>query len=206
MASGSSSSLPQSVLPPAGNTSARTRRQQGLFFGGVAFVVFSAIVTRRSLAKRYKPIAVSSSTTPLTKGLPTSGQGAGYTPASAHPSQSSTTSASKATSEAGTQEGTADLNNSGPLLAVEALTVATLNVFSWAIMVTGGALWAFDIASMDDMRRKIRGGLGVDGTGRTEQEAEEEMEEWLATVLDRKEKKRRTGDDQAFRDEKGRQR
>lgn len=52
-------------------------------------------------------------------------------------------------------------------------------------------LWAFDISSMDDMRRKIRGGLGIDGSGRSEKDAEEEMEEWLATVLARKEEKER---------------
>lgn len=86
-------------------------------------------------------------------------------------------------------EGAPSLENSGPILAVEALTVATLNVVSFAIMATGGALWYLDIASMEEMRQKVRGGLGVDGTGRTEQEAEEEMEEWLATVLARKEGK-----------------
>jgi predicted RNase H-like HicB family nuclease len=84
----------------------------------------------------------------------------------------------------------AALNNSGPILAIEALTVASMNVFSWAIMATGGALWYFDIASMEDLRRSIRGGMGVDGTGRTEEEAEQEMEEWLATVLSRKDDKR----------------
>jgi len=57
-------------------------------------------------------------------------------------------------------------------------------------MATGGALWYFDIASMEDLRRSIRGGMGVDGTGRTEEEAEQEMEEWLATVLSRKDDKR----------------
>jgi len=73
--------------------------------------------------------------------------------------------------------------------AFEALNIATINVTSVAMMLAGGALWAFDINSVADMRRKIRGGLGVDGSGRSEQDAEEEMEEWLATVLARKEEK-----------------
>ena len=59
------------------------------------------------------------------------------------------------------------------------------------MMMGGGLLWAFDISSMDDMRRKVRGGLGVDGSGRSESNVEEEFEEWLATVLQRKEDKQR---------------
>jgi hypothetical protein len=85
------------------------------------------------------------------------------------------------------------------LEAFEALNLATINVVSFSMMAAGGTLWAFDISSMDDMRRKIRGGLGVDGTGRSEQDAEEEIEEWLATVLarkDEKERKRKGADEQ----------
>jgi hypothetical protein len=78
----------------------------------------------------------------------------------------------------------------GAMEAFEALTIATVNVFSLSIMFTGGMLWAFDISSMEDMRRKLRGGLGIDGEGR-ENAAEEEMEEWLATVLARKDEKER---------------
>ena len=59
------------------------------------------------------------------------------------------------------------------------------------MMITGGLLWAFDVSSMDDMRRKVRGGLGVDGSGRTEGDVEEEFEEWFASVLQRKEDKER---------------
>ncbi|KAF2839114.1 hypothetical protein M501DRAFT_764051 [Patellaria atrata CBS 101060] len=77
----------------------------------------------------------------------------------------------------------------GAMEALEALNIATLNVASIAMMATGGVLWAFDISSMEDMRRKIRGGLGIDGSGRSEKDAEEEFEEWLATTLARKEDK-----------------
>ena len=48
--------------------------------------------------------------------------------------------------------------------AFDALTVATANVLSVGMMTAGGALWAFDISSLEDMRSKIRGGLGIDGS------------------------------------------
>jgi hypothetical protein len=73
--------------------------------------------------------------------------------------------------------------------AAQALGLASLNVFSVAMMLTGGTLWGFNISSMDELRTKVRGGLGVDGTGKTEKEADEEIEEWLATVLSRKSEK-----------------
>ena len=77
----------------------------------------------------------------------------------------------------------------GPLEAVEALSIATVNVLSLGMMATGGTLWYLGINSMADARKTLRGGLGVDGTGRSEQQAEEEFEEWMATVLSRKEAK-----------------
>ena len=82
-------------------------------------------------------------------------------------------------------------NFNGPSEAVAALNIATLNVAAVSMMLVGGTLWAADISSMDEMRRKIRGGLGVDGGEGTEKDAEEEFEEWLASVLERKEEKER---------------
>lgn len=82
-------------------------------------------------------------------------------------------------------------NVSGALDAVEALNIATINVLSIAMMLTGGLLWSFDISSMEDLRRKVRGGMGVDVTGNSAQDAEEELEEWLASVLARKDEKKR---------------
>jgi hypothetical protein len=87
----------------------------------------------------------------------------------------------------------------GPMEAFEALSIATVNVLSFSMMFTGGLLWAFDISSLDDMRRKLRGGLGINGDGR-ENAAEEEMEEWLATVLSRKEQKEKEKDRKEKRD------
>jgi len=74
------------------------------------------------------------------------------------------------------------------------------------MMMTGGALWAFDISTMDDLRRKIRGGLGIDGTGRSERQAEEDFEEWLAETLARKDDKRRRviEEDEERKNERGR--
>lgn len=94
----------------------------------------------------------------------------------------------------------------GPFEAVEALGIATVSVTSFMMMMTGGALWAFDISTMDDLRRKIRGGLGIDGTGRSERQAEEDFEEWLAETLARKDDKRRRviEEDEERKNERGR--
>ena len=59
------------------------------------------------------------------------------------------------------------------------------------MMMGGGLLWSFDIGSIEDLRRKVRGGLGVDGSERSEQNVEEEFEEWIASVLQRKEEKQK---------------
>ncbi|KIW15320.1 hypothetical protein PV08_05365 [Exophiala spinifera] len=78
---------------------------------------------------------------------------------------------------------------SGAMEALEALNIATINVLSMSMIATGGTMWYFGINNMADARRVLRGGLGVDGTGKTEKEAEEDFEEWMATVLARKESK-----------------
>ncbi len=82
---------------------------------------------------------------------------------------------------------------SGAAEAFEALNIATINVFSVSLMITGGMMWAYDISSLEDLRRKVRAGMGVRGT---EQDADEEIEEWMASVLSRKddrERRRRRG-------------
>ena len=80
-------------------------------------------------------------------------------------------------------------NVSAPLEAVEALSLATVNVLSATMLGVGGLLWYLDINSMEEGRRFIRGGLGVDGSGRSEKEAEEDFEEWMASTLARKDAK-----------------
>ena len=48
---------------------------------------------------------------------------------------------------------------SGPTEAAEALTLATLNVVSFSFMVGGGALWAFDISTPEELKYKLRSQL-----------------------------------------------
>lgn len=71
----------------------------------------------------------------------------------------------------------------GTLFALEALSLATLNTMSFGIMAAGGTAWAFDISSMDDLKaramRHRRGGA----TGETDQDAEDTIEDWMASVL-----------------------
>ncbi|KAH7333437.1 hypothetical protein BKA65DRAFT_403975 [Rhexocercosporidium sp. MPI-PUGE-AT-0058] len=91
----------------------------------------------------------------------------------------------------------ANPNINGALEAAEALTIATLNVFSFGIMATGGFIWAFDIATVDDMKKKVRVNLRANAKPAGQDAAtEEEIEEWFASVLARKEFK-------ALRGEKG---
>ena len=72
-----------------------------------------------------------------------------------------------------------------PLLAIEALNLATLNTVSFFTMLTGGAAWAFDISSIDDLRRMARSHIGPPGA-QTDDALEREIEEWAAKVLRRK--------------------
>ncbi|KAI1655874.1 hypothetical protein F4813DRAFT_147499 [Daldinia decipiens] len=83
------------------------------------------------------------------------------------------------------------VQSDGSLIALEALNLATLNVIGFGIMMTGGLSWAFDISSVDDLRSMTRGHVGPSG-GRTDEEAEREIEEWVAKVLGRKEERENT--------------
>ncbi|TPX13970.1 uncharacterized protein E0L32_005670 [Thyridium curvatum] len=82
----------------------------------------------------------------------------------------------------------------GPLIALEALNLATLSVLSWGIMMTGGLAFAFDVSSAEEMRARARAqllGMGPDGDGsgkapQTEEEAEREVQEFLAKVYFRR--------------------
>ncbi|KAH8907792.1 hypothetical protein BR93DRAFT_926814 [Coniochaeta sp. PMI_546] len=92
-------------------------------------------------------------------------------------------------------EGTKVESAEGTLFALEALSLATLNTFSFGIMATGGLAWAFDISSIEDLRaraRKHRRGV----TGTKDQDAEDTIEDWMASVLGKE------GDDKEERDAK----
>ena len=82
------------------------------------------------------------------------------------------------------------------------------------MMMGGGLLWAFDVSSIEDMRRKVKGGLGVDGGGTDGRDEEEALEELVASILARKEgkekrRKRRGGEEdveERVTDERGKER
>ena len=76
----------------------------------------------------------------------------------------------------------------GSLLAAEALNLATLNVVSFFSMMVGGLSWGLDISSVDDLRAYAQRHTQTDGVaqGMTDEEAEKEMEMWMATLLDKK--------------------
>ncbi|KAF2674886.1 hypothetical protein BT63DRAFT_22889 [Microthyrium microscopicum] len=44
----------------------------------------------------------------------------------------------------------------GGLEAVEAFSVATVNVFSWGIFFTGGWMWATNTSGLEEMRQRLR--------------------------------------------------
>lgn len=94
--------------------------------------------------------------------------------------------------------------------AFEALNLATINVFSFGMLAAGGVMYALDVNGLEDMRRLMRGGLEGVAEGKSDEELENEVTEWVASVLgDRfekqleKEKARKRVDGQNGKDEKG---
>ncbi|KAF3765092.1 hypothetical protein M406DRAFT_234654, partial [Cryphonectria parasitica EP155] len=64
------------------------------------------------------------------------------------------------------------------LVAIEALGLATLNVFSFGVMMTGGVMFAFNISNVEDLRRKARSKLyGTNGA--VDEAADQQVEEWI---------------------------
>ncbi|KAL8682325.1 MAG: hypothetical protein Q9186_001601 [Xanthomendoza sp. 1 TL-2023] len=72
--------------------------------------------------------------------------------------------------------------------AAEALKIATINVLSFATMVIGGTLWAFDVSGTDELRervrrmkkqRQVKGGTNVE----QDKAVEREFEEFLGPSL-----------------------
>ncbi|AEO65140.1 6dcc02c9-9c58-426b-91fc-9169048b2c92 [Thermothielavioides terrestris] len=92
--------------------------------------------------------------------------------------------------------GRAQLGSPGrrdPLVAVEALNLATLNTISFAIMAAGGVSWAFDISTMDDLRRITRRSLEAAAGGTIDEAAEQEVAAWFAKTLGIVEKEKEKG-------------
>ncbi|EEH04283.1 conserved hypothetical protein [Histoplasma capsulatum G186AR] len=71
----------------------------------------------------------------------------------------------------------------GGLEALEALNIATINVASVAMIGVGAGMYAFDIDTLEDLKRKVRSGMELDGSGESEQQVEEELEKWVANVM-----------------------
>jgi hypothetical protein len=93
-----------------------------LLMAGTAFVMMSAIITRRGVARRQR------------WARPTY-----FQQNDQHPEQK------------------VDLS----LEALEALSVATVNVFSWSVFFSGGMLWALHISNLEELRSRLRVRLGI---------------------------------------------
>lgn len=122
----------------------RARRQNALFFGGLAFTMFSAFVTRRSMMRKRPPIPTT------------------FTPSNAPLPKAE-----------------------GGLDAAEALGLATINTVSVFMTAIGAGFIYWDIADIEDLRDKVRKGVGFDVYG-GETDADKEIEGWVAEVLARK--------------------
>lgn len=69
--------------------------------------------------------------------------------------------------------------------AVQALGLATINTVSVFMAGIGAGFIYFDIADIEDLREKVRRGVGFDVYG-GETDADQEIEGWIAEVLSRK--------------------
>lgn len=66
--------------------------------------------------------------------------------------------------------------------AAEALGLASLNVFSFGLIGMGVVMKYLDVADVEDLRDKVRSGLGYDVYGGDEK-ADKELEAWVADIL-----------------------
>lgn len=73
----------------------------------------------------------------------------------------------------------------GGLDAIEALGLATMNTVSVFMAAIGAGFIYFDIADIEDLRDKVRKGVGFDVYG-GETDADKEIEGWVAEILARK--------------------
>ncbi|CAK7202496.1 hypothetical protein SEUCBS139899_005219 [Sporothrix eucalyptigena] len=145
--------------------SARSLKQLSLFFAGAAFFALSTTITRRSV-NRKRLAAQLKFYSPSSTGTMTLGEAG-------------------ANAEAAAAQATKEEASHGSFMAVEALNLATLNVVSFFLMMTGGVSWALDLSSLDDLRamaRRYTRGTGLNGPA-TDEEAEREVQEWVAKVL-----------------------
>ncbi|AEO54845.1 hypothetical protein MYCTH_2313991 [Thermothelomyces thermophilus ATCC 42464] len=85
-----------------------------------------------------------------------------------------------------------------PLVALEALNLATLNTVAFAVMAAGGVSWALDISNLDDLKRYARR-RAVQFRGERDEAAEREVAEWLMKTFGIEEKKGSGGKDEGGR-------
>jgi len=71
----------------------------------------------------------------------------------------------------------------GAMEAFEALNLATVNVMSFGMLTAGGAMYALDVNGVEDMRRIMRGGLEGAARGKSDEELENDIQEWVVSVL-----------------------
>ncbi|KAL2161295.1 hypothetical protein VTH06DRAFT_8515 [Thermothelomyces fergusii] len=81
-----------------------------------------------------------------------------------------------------------------PLVALEALGLATLNTAAFAVMAAGGVAWGLDVSSLDDLRRYARR-RAVQFQGERDEAAEREVAEWLIKAFGIEEKRGSGGKD-----------
>ena len=72
---------------------------------------------------------------------------------------------------------------SGPNEALEALSLATINVLSFAMALSGGILYALDINSLEDMRKIARRSLMGGSPGPEDEQIEKEVEGWVLAFM-----------------------
>lgn len=80
------------------------------------------------------------------------------------------------------------LNFNGGQDAFEALSIATMGVMSIGMIVMGGSMFALDVVNVEELRDLSRIKFGGEDR-KSDQEVEEELEEWVATILSRKDQK-----------------
>lgn len=146
-------------IPPYPNLfSKRSLKQLGFFFGGASFLALTVLTSRRAAARHLK-------LSRLKFYQPTHGGTYGI-------------------GKNGEARKTADRD---PMIAFEALGLATLGTISFGIMGAGGMAWAFDFTNLAELRVKMRRSMYGD-QGLVDEDAEREVAEWLTKMLEPKAK------------------
>jgi hypothetical protein len=74
-------------------------------------------------------------------------------------------------------------NVNGAMEAFEALNLATINVFSFGMLTIGGTMYALDVNNLEDARKIMRSGLEGTAQGKSDEDLENDVQEWVASVL-----------------------